>query len=67
MVVTFLLLPSRSRSPLIGLVWLVATRVTSNQKFLGMTLTEALAWSATIVIAILVLALVLYALGVSVA
>jgi hypothetical protein len=52
---------------LIGLVWLVATRVTSNRKFLGLTLTEALAWSATIVIAILVLELALYAAGYSVA
>ena len=67
MVVTFLLLPQPFAIALIGLVWLGATRVTSNRKFLGMTLTEALAWSATIVIAILVLALALYALGVSVA
>ena len=67
MVVTFLLLPQPFAIALIALVWLGATRVTSNRKFLGMTLTEALAWSATIVIAILVLALALYALGYSVA
>jgi len=67
MVVTFLLLPQPFAIALIGLVWLGATRVTSNRKFLGMTLTEALAWSATIVIAILVLALALYAVGYSVA
>jgi hypothetical protein len=67
MVVTFLLLPQPFAIALIALVWLGATRVTSNRRFLGMTLTEALAWSATIVIAILVLALVLYALGFSVA
>jgi hypothetical protein len=66
MVVTFLLLPQPFAIALIGLVWLGATRVTSNRKFLGTTLTEALAWSATIVIAILALALVLYALGYSV-
>jgi hypothetical protein len=65
MVLTFLLLQQLAFL-LIGLVWLVATRVTSNRKFLGLTLTEALAWSATIVIAILVLALALYALGFSV-
>jgi hypothetical protein len=67
MVVTFLLLPQPFAIALIAIVWLGATRVTSNRKFLGMTLTEALAWSATIVIAILVLALALYALGYSVA
>jgi len=67
MVVTFLLLPQPFAFALIGLVWLGATRVTSNHKFLGLTLTEALAWSATIVIAILVLALALYAVGYSVA
>ena len=41
MVVTFLLLPQPFAIALIGLVWLVATRVTSNRKFLGLTLTEA--------------------------
>jgi hypothetical protein len=62
MVLTFLLLQSFA-IPLIGLVWLISTRFTSNRKFLGLTLTEALAWSATIVIAIFVLSLALYAMG----
>jgi hypothetical protein len=64
MVVTFLVLPQPFAIALIALVWLLATRVTSNRRFLGLTLTEALAWSATIVIAFLVLALALYSIGV---
>ncbi len=62
MVLTFLLIPPFA-IPLIGLVWLVATRLTSNRRFLGLTLTEALAWSATIVIALLAIGFALYVLG----
>ena len=62
MVLTFLIMPPFA-IPLIGLVWLVATRLSSSRKFLGLTLTQALAWSATVVIGIFVLTLTLYALG----
>jgi len=62
MIVTFLAI-FQFAIPLIGFVWLGATRLTSNRKFLGLTLTEALAWSATIVIGIFLLSLSLYALG----
>jgi hypothetical protein len=65
MIVTFLVMPQPFAIGLIGLLWLIATRLTPNRKFLGLTLTEALAWSATIVIGFLALALVLYSLGVS--
>ena len=63
MVVTFLLMPQPFAIALIGLVWLLATRLTRNRKFLGLTLTEALAWSATVVIGLFLLGLALYALG----
>jgi hypothetical protein len=33
---------------LIALVWLIATRIASSRRFLGLTLTEALAWDATV-------------------
>jgi hypothetical protein len=67
MIVSFLLMPQPFAIALIGGIWLGATRVTKNRKFLGLTLTEALAWSATIVIGFLALAFVLYSLGVRVA
>jgi hypothetical protein len=63
MVVTFLLMPQPFAVAFIGGVWLIATRLTKNRKFLGLTLTEALAWAATIVIGLLVLAFALYSLG----
>ena len=65
MIVTFLVIQVQPFAiALIALVWLIATRLTPNHKFLGLTLTEALAWSATIVIGFLLLALGLYSLGV---
>jgi hypothetical protein len=63
MVMTFLVMPQPFAVTVIGAVWLVATRLTKNRKFLGLTLTEALAWAATIVIALLVIAFALYSLG----
>ena len=63
MVITFLLLAQPFAVALIATVWLVATRLSAARRFLGLTLTEALAWSATLVIAFLVLALLLYAIG----
>jgi hypothetical protein len=65
MVFTFLLLPQPFAVAMIGLVWVVATRGGGGRLFLGLTLTQALAWSATIVIAFLLLLTVLYALGAS--
>lgn len=63
MVLTFLVMPQPFAVAVIGGIWLVATRLTKNRKFLGLTLTEALAWAATIVIVLLVLAFALYSLG----
>ncbi len=63
MIVSFLIMPQPFAIALIGGIWLVATRISRNRKFLGLTLTEALAWSATIVIGFLGLALILYSLG----
>lgn len=64
MVITFLLLAQPFAVALIATVWLLATRLSAARRFLGLTLTEALAWSATLVIAFLVLALLIYAIGV---
>ncbi len=63
MVSTFLLLPQPFAVSLIGLVWLGTTRISRGRRFLGLTLTEALAWSATLVIVFLCLAIVLYSIG----
>lgn len=63
MVTTFLLLPQPFAVSLIGLVWLGTTRLTRSRRFLGLTLTEGLAWAATLVIVFLVLAIVLYSIG----
>ncbi len=35
---------------LIAAVWLIATRVSKSRRFLGLTLTEGLAWDATVLI-----------------
>ena len=63
MVTTFLLLPQPFAVALIGLVWLGTTRISRGRRFLGLTLTEALAWAATLVIAFLCIALALYSVG----
>ena len=60
MVATFLLMPQAFAVSIIALVWVIATRVTRNRRFLGLSLTEALAWAATLVIVFLCLAIVLY-------
>jgi hypothetical protein len=62
MVATFLLMPQAFAVSIIALVWVIATRVTRDRRFLGLSLTEALAWAATLVIVFLCLAIVLYAL-----
>jgi hypothetical protein len=63
MVVTFLVMPQPFAVAFIGGVWLIATRLSRSRTFLGLTLTQALAWAATIVIALLALAFALYTLG----
>jgi hypothetical protein len=63
MVITFLLLAQPFAVTLIALVWVIATRLSRSRRFLGLTLTEALAWSATLVVVFLVLAIVLFSLG----
>ena len=60
MVATFLLMPQAFAVSIIALVWVIATRVTRDRRFLGLSLTEALAWAATLVIVFLSLAIVLY-------
>ncbi len=60
MAATFVSMPQALAVALVGLVWLVTTRVSRNHRFLGLTLTEALAWAATLVIIFLVLALAAY-------
>ena len=57
MVVTFLLLQAALAVSFIGLVWLITTRLSRSRRFLGLTLTEGLAWASTIVIAFVVLAI----------
>jgi hypothetical protein len=63
MVITFLLLAQPFAVTLIALVWVIATRLSRSRRFLGFTLTEALAWSATLVVVFLALAIVLFSLG----
>jgi hypothetical protein len=53
MVATFLQLPPEFALISIALVWLIATRITRSRRFLGLTLTEALAWDATVLIFLL--------------
>jgi hypothetical protein len=63
MIMTFFVLPQPFAVALIGLVWVVATRGGGGRRFLGLTLTESLAWAATVVVGFVVLLTVLYALG----
>jgi hypothetical protein len=60
MAATFVSMPQALAVALVGLVWLVTTRFSRNHRFLGLTLTEALAWAATLVIIFLGLALAAY-------
>ena len=62
MIGTFLSMPQAFAVALIGLVWVLATRFSRDRTFLGLTLTQALAWAATLVIAFLALAFVAYVL-----
>lgn len=62
MIGTFLSMPQSFAVALIALVWVISTRLSRDRTFLGLTLTQALAWSATLVIAFLALAFLVYAL-----
>jgi hypothetical protein len=63
MIATFILIQPTFAMPIIAAAWLVATRVTPSRRLLGLTLTEALAWSATIFIFDFLIALVLFIAG----
>jgi hypothetical protein len=53
MVATYLQVPPEFALIFVALVWLIATRITRSRRFLGLTLTEALAWDATVLIFLL--------------
>jgi hypothetical protein len=59
MIVTYLQIGPYFGLTFIGAVWLLATRVTRSHKFLGLTLTEGLAWAATSLIFLFVILLFL--------
>ena len=59
MILTYLQIPPYFALTFIAIVWLLTTRVTRNHRFLGLTLTEGLAWAATCLIALFVVALFL--------
>jgi len=59
MVVTFVLLQPPLAVSFVGLVWVIATRLGRGRRFLGLTLTQALAWSATVYIGFVALVIVL--------
>src|SRR3954471_228690 len=55
MVATYLQIRSDIALIIIGGVWLIATRITRSHRFLGLSLTEGLAWAATILIALILI------------
>jgi len=59
MVATYLQVAPYFALTFIALVWLLATRVTKNRRFLGLSLTEGLAWAATCLIFLFLAALAL--------
>jgi hypothetical protein len=59
MVATYLQVAPYFALTFIALVWLLATRVTKNHRFLGLSLTEGLAWAATCLIFLFLAALAL--------
>ena len=59
MVATYLQVAPYFALTFIALVWLLATRVSKNHRFLGLSLTEGLAWAATCLIFLFLAALVL--------
>lgn len=63
MIATFVALNPYLAIILIATIWLVGTRLRRRRRLLGLTLTEALAWTATIQVAEFVAIIVLFALG----
>jgi hypothetical protein len=63
MLATFVVLPPSVAMTLIGAIWLAGTRLTRSRRLLGLSLTEALAWAATVTIIEFVSIVVLYTLG----
>lgn len=63
MIATFAALNPYIAIILIASIWLVGTRLRRSRRLLGLTLTEALAWTVTIQIASFLAVLALYVLG----
>jgi hypothetical protein len=59
---TFVVLPPTIAMTLIGAIWLAGTRLTRDRRLLGLSLTEALAWAATIAIVEFLSIVLLYGL-----
>jgi len=59
MVATYLQVAPYFALTFIALVWLLATRITKNHRFLGLSLTEGLAWASTCLIFLFLAALAL--------
>lgn len=63
MIATFAALNPYLAIILIATIWLTGTRLRRRQTLLGLTLTEALAWTATIQVAEFLAIIILFALG----
>jgi len=63
MIATFVLIQPTFAITIVAAAWLVGTRVTPTRRMLGLSLTEALAWSATIFIFDFLTALLLFIAG----
>lgn len=63
MIATFLVLPPSYAMTLIAFIWLVGTRLNASRRLLGLTLTEALAWVATVAIVAFLSLVVIVVLG----
>jgi hypothetical protein len=63
MIATFVVIPPSFAMTMIGAIWLAGTRLSRSRRLLGLSLTEALAWVATITIVEFVSILILYFLG----
>ena len=63
MIATFLILPPSYAMTLVALIWLVGTRMSASRRLLGLTLTEALAWVATVAIVAFLSLVLIFVLG----
>lgn len=63
MIATFLILPPSYAMTLVALIWLVGTRLSASRRLLGLTLTEALAWVATVAIVAFLSLVLIFVLG----